>query len=54
MKGKIKRGRPKREWLDDVKEWSNEEIYMHMLKKKAQDRDAWKILVKCALDTNGW
>src|SRR6218665_69179 len=28
MKGKTKRGRPKREWLDDEKEWSNEEIFM--------------------------
>jgi len=26
MEGKTKRGRPKREWLDDVKEWCNEEI----------------------------
>jgi len=51
MKGKTKRGRPKMEWLDDVKEWCNEEICM--LKWKAQDRDAWKIIVKCALDTNG-
>src|SRR6218665_500738 len=33
MKGKTKRGRPKREWLDDVKEWCNEEIFM--LKRKA-------------------
>src|SRR6218665_3454868 len=40
MKGKTKRGRLKREWLDDVKKWCNEEIFM--LKRKAQDRDAWK------------
>ena len=33
IKGKTKRGRPKREWLDDVKEWCNEEIYI--LKWKA-------------------
>jgi len=51
MKWKTKRGRPKREWLDDVKEWCNEEIYL--LKRNAQDRDAWKIVVKCALVTNG-
>src|SRR6218665_2726719 len=36
MKGKAKRGRPKGEWLDDVKEWCNEEIFM--LKRKSQDR----------------
>jgi len=51
MKGKTKRGIPKREWLDDVKERCNKEIYI--LKRKAQDRDAWKIVVKCALDTHG-
>jgi len=51
MKGKIKRGRPKGEWLDDVKEWRNEKIFM--LKRKTQDRDAWKIMVNRALDTNG-
>ena len=50
MKGKTKRGRPKREWLDDIKEWCNEEIYI--LKRKAQDRDPWKMKVKCALGTN--
>src|SRR6218665_1572918 len=42
MKGKTKSGRPKMEWLDDVKEWSNDEIYI--LKRKAQDRAAWKIV----------
>jgi len=44
-------GRPKRKRLDDVKEWCNEEIYI--LKWKAQNRDAWKMIVKCALDING-
>jgi len=47
MEGKSKRGRPRREWLDDVKEWCNEETYI--LKRKTQDRDAWKK----QLDTNG-
>lgn len=28
----------------------NEEIYI--LKRKAKDRDAWKMIVTCALDTN--
>ena len=37
-------------WLHDVKEWCNDEITM---KEKAQDRDAWKMIIKCALDTNG-
>jgi len=51
MEGKTKRGRPKREWLDDAKEWCNKEIYI--LKRKALDTDAWKMIVKCALDMNG-
>jgi len=52
MEGKTKRGRPKREWLDYIKEWCNKEIYF--LKRKAQDIEStWKIIVKCALDTNG-
>jgi len=50
MEGKTKGGRLKREWLDDAKEWCNEEIYI--LKRKAEDRDAWKMIGKCALDTN--
>lgn len=47
MEGKTIRGRPTIEWLDDVKEWCNEVIYI--LKGKAQDRVAWKMIVKCAL-----
>ena len=38
MKGKTKRGRPKREWLDDVKEWCNEEIFMVKRKLTRQRR----------------
>ena len=38
MERKTKRGRSKREWLDDVKESCNDEIYI--LKRKTQDRDA--------------
>jgi len=51
MEGKTKRGRPRREWLDDVKEWCNKKICI--LKRKAQDRDTWKKIVKSALDING-
>ena len=35
-----------------INERYNEEI--HILKRKAQDRDAWKKQPKCALDTNGF
>jgi len=51
MEGKTKRGSPRKEWLDEKKEWYNEEIYI--LKRKAQDIDAWKMKFKCAVDTNG-
>ena len=40
MEGKTKRGRPHRDWLYDLMEWCNEQIYE--LKRKVQDRDAWK------------
>jgi len=37
LDGKTNRGRPHWEWLDDVKEWCNEDI--HELKRKVQERD---------------
>jgi len=51
MDGTSVRGRPCREWLDDIKEWCNEDIYI--LSRKAQNRDLWKRIVKNASDTNG-
>jgi len=43
MEGKPRRGRPCREWLDDITEWcqrSGQEL-LHL----AQDRQAWKNLI---------
>ena len=40
------RGRPSREWLDDVKD-------IHTLSRMAQDRLLWRHVVKTALDTDG-
>ena len=43
MGGKFRRGRPCREWLDDITEWcqcSGQELF-HL----AQDRRAWKSLI---------
>jgi len=37
MEWKTTRGRLHKEWLEDIKEWCNKEIYE--LKRKAQDRD---------------
>ena len=33
MEGKTTRGRPLREWLEEVKEWCNEEMYIRIEKK---------------------
>ena len=51
MEGTGKRGRPHREWLDDIKEWCQEDI--HCLSQKTQDREGWRLVTKCALDTYG-
>jgi hypothetical protein len=45
------RGRPCREWLDDVKDWCRMDI--QKLSWVAQDRGKWKMMVKHAIDTNG-
>jgi hypothetical protein len=51
MDGQSRRGRPSREWLDDIKEWCQEDI--HTLSRTAQDRTRWRQTVRRALDTNG-
>jgi len=45
------RGRPCREWLDDIKEWCGGEIYK--LNRKVQDCGTWRSVVKTALDPKG-
>jgi len=49
MEGAKRRGRSCREWLDDIKEWCEEDI--GHLRKAVQDRNKWKEMVKCAFDT---
>src|SRR6218665_3393992 len=51
IKGELRRGRPCREWLDDIKEWGGEEI--HILHRKAQDHGSWRTVVRTELDTYG-
>ncbi len=51
MEGRTRRGRPSREWLDDIKEWCQMDI--HSLSRMAQDRARWKWSVRRALGTNG-
>jgi len=51
MEGEMRRGRPCREWLDDIKEWVGEEI--HLLNRKVQVHGTWRTVVRTALDTYG-
>ncbi len=51
LDGSGKRGRPAREWLDDIKEWCGMEI--HVLFRRAQDREGWRHLIGHALSTYG-
>ena len=48
MEGELRRGRPCREWLDDM---GGEKI--HILNRKAQDHGTWRTVVRTALDTYG-
>src|SRR6218665_1724680 len=49
MERESRRGRPCRQWLDDIKKWGGEEI--HILNRKAQDHSRWRAVVRTALDT---
>jgi len=51
MDGQTRRGRPSREWLDDIKGWCQQDI--HTLSRMARDRAQWRGIVRKALDTNG-
>jgi len=51
MEGTSRRGRPNREWMDDIKEWCQEDIYT--LSRMAQDRDLWRLTVNFAVNING-
>jgi len=49
MDGDNRKGKRYREWLDDIKEWCQKDI--HPLFRIAQDRNKWREVVKCWLDT---
>ena len=51
MDGKARRGRPNREWVDDIMDWCRQDL--HSLTLLAQDRGGWKEVMKYALDTYG-
>jgi hypothetical protein len=49
--GLNRRVRPRREWVDDIKEWCWTDA--QTLSIMAQDRSEWRRIVMEALDTNG-
>jgi Domain of unknown function (DUF6451) len=51
MEGTNRKGRPRREWLDDITEWCKKGI--QEVAVITRDREAWKHLVEDVLDTNG-
>ena len=51
MEGTGRRGRPCREWLQDIEEWCG--MNAQELTHRARDRESWKRVVKCAVDTYG-
>ena len=51
MDGTGRRGRPCREWMDDITDWCQTDV--HRLSLLAQDGDTWKMIIKTALDTYG-
>jgi len=46
-----KRGRPHREWLDDIIKWGG--MSLQKLSQMASDRGSWRKLMKLASDTYG-
>jgi hypothetical protein len=51
MNGKTKRGRPSREWLDDIEDWCGKDV--HRLSLEVQDRLKWRNVIGAALNTYG-
>jgi len=42
IEDKLYQGRPRRMWLDDLKEWTQLETYT-VIKRTAEDRNQWKL-----------
>jgi len=49
--GTSKRGRPCREWMDDIVSWCK--TGLQELNSLAQDLRRWKLITRQAMDTNG-
>ena len=41
LEGKIAKGRPRRMWLDDIKDWTKLDSYASV-KRTAEDRISWR------------
>jgi len=50
MEGTTRRGRPRREWLNDIQEWCNMDVYN--LYTAAKNREEWSTIVRTSVDTN--
>ena len=51
MDGTGRRGRPNREWLDDIRDWGQRSV--HRLSNMAMNRTEWRHIVNSAVDTYG-
>ena len=51
MEDITRKGRPCREWTDDITDWCKEDL--HIRRWKATDRAEWQRVVRHAIDTNG-
>ena len=51
MVGENRRGRPRREWLDDITKWGKAPL--QELSQAAMERKNWKSLMKMASDIYG-
>jgi len=51
IEGKAQKGKPCREWTDDITDWCKEDL--HTLRWKATDRAEWQRVVRHAINTNG-
>lgn len=51
MNGSNRKGRPSREWLDDIQDWCGKDL--HTLSLEAHDRVGWRNVIDTALNTYG-
>ena len=43
IQGTVGNGRPRRQWIDDIKEWTKLSDY-HGIKRMAEDRNRWRVI----------